>query len=152
MKNATTAFPVPRELAQSTARTTPVRTRFSWSCGRLVATTAAVASLMVMTGAKAGATVVFTENFSYAAGSPLNGTGGWSAHSGAGTNAQTIGAGSLSYPGYPSSGIGNMLGPTATSGEDDNHPFTAVTSGSFYAAFLVNVVSAQATGDYFFHL
>src|SRR5439155_18107851 len=37
-------------------------------------------------------------------------------------------------------------------GEDDNHPFTAVTSGSFYAAFLVNVVSAQATGDYFFHL
>jgi len=95
---------------------------------------------------------LFTEDFSYAIGSQLNGQGGWAAHSGAGTNPQTINtAGGLSYAGYPSSGIGNLLGPLATSGEDNNHPFAGQTSGSVYAAFMINVASTQATGDYLFH-
>src|SRR5213078_1511975 len=131
--------------------TTPARTSSPGSRIRLLAAAAAIAAVIVVNAAPAGATLLFNENFSYAAPSALNGQGGWTAHSGAGTNPQTVNAGNLSYPSYPSSGIGNMLGPTATSGEDDNHPFTAVTTGSVYAAFLVNVVSAQTTGDYFFH-
>lgn len=100
----------------------------------------------------AAAPPIFQEDFSYAIGSLLAGQGGWSAHSGAGTNAQTINvAGGLSYPGYPSSGIGNLLGTLAASGEDNNHTFVGQTSGSLYAALMVNVVSAQAAGDYFFH-
>src|SRR5204862_2804835 len=87
-----------------------------------------------------------------ALGSGLNGQGGWSAHSGAGTNPQTVNtAGGLSYAGYPSSGIGNLLGPIATSGEDNNHTFTGQSSGAVYTALMVNVASSQAGGDYFFH-
>ncbi|WP_052731272.1 endonuclease/exonuclease/phosphatase family protein [Spirosoma radiotolerans] len=39
-----------------------------------------------------------------------------------------------------------------TSGEDINRKFTAQTSGAVYASFLVNVATAQGTGDYFIHL
>ncbi|HTM57855.1 MAG TPA: hypothetical protein VL123_05510 [Candidatus Udaeobacter sp.] len=95
---------------------------------------------------------IFQEDFNYAIGSQLNGQGGWSAHSGAGTNPQTINtAGGLSYAGYPSSGLGNLLGPLATSGEDNNHTFPGQTTGAVYTALMVNVASSQTTGDYFFH-
>jgi hypothetical protein len=40
------------------------------------------------------------------------------------------------------------LGPT---GEDDNVTFAGQSTGSVYAAAMVNVTSAQVTGDYFFH-
>jgi len=112
--------------------------------------TAALAALAV---SAASAAPLFTEDFSYALGSALNGQGGWAAHSAAGTNAQTINtAGGLSYAGYPGSAVGNLLGPLATSGEDDSHTFTGQSSGSVYAAAMVNVASAQAAGDYLFHL
>jgi len=94
---------------------------------------------------------LFVEDFNYTAPSGLAGQGGWAAHSGAGTNPQTVNTPGLTYLGYPSSGIGNLLGPLATSGEDTNHGFTAVTAGSVYAALMVNEVSAQTAGDYFFH-
>jgi len=94
---------------------------------------------------------IYTEDFNYAPATALNGTGGWSAHSGAGTNPQTVASGSLTYPGYPSSGVGNKLGTLATSGDDNNHTFTGQTAGAVYTALMVNVVSSQATGDYFFH-
>jgi len=110
---------------------------------------AAIASFAV---SAASAAPIFTEDFGYALGSGLNGQGGWAAHSGAGTNSPTINtAGGLSYAGYPSSGVGNLLGPIATSGEDNNHTFAGVSSGTVYAAVMVNVASAQA-GDYLFHL
>lgn len=96
-------------------------------------------------------TVLFTEDFNYTAASALAGQGGWAAHSGAGTNAQTVTAPSLSYTSYPNSGVGNSVTIT-TSGEDDNNTFAAQTTGSVYAAAMVNVASAQATGDYAFHL
>jgi hypothetical protein len=102
--------------------------------------------------ASASAAPLFVEDFNYAVGTALNGTGGWAAHSGAGTNPQTVNTpGGLTYAGYPSSGIGNLLGPLATSGEDNNHGFAGQTTGSVYAAFLINVASTQTTGDYLFH-
>lgn len=95
-------------------------------------------------------TPLLVEDFDYSAGSLLT-ANGWSAHSGAGTNAIATAAPGLTYTGYPSSGIGNTATLT-TSGEDDSKTFTAATSGSVYAAVMVNVSASQATGDYFFHL
>ena len=99
----------------------------------------------------ATAAPLFVENFSYSTPSGLNGQGGWSAHSGAGTNPQTVNAGNLSYPGYPSSGTGALLGTLAASGEDNNHGFTGITTGTAYLAALVNVATSTTTGDYFLH-
>jgi hypothetical protein len=99
----------------------------------------------------APAATLFTENFGYALASALNGQGGWSAHSAGGTNPQTINtAGGLSYPGYAPSGVGNLLGPLATSGEDNNQAVAGMT-GNVYAALMINVASSQTTGDYLFH-
>ncbi|NOT51007.1 MAG: fibronectin type III domain-containing protein [Chitinophagaceae bacterium] len=90
---------------------------------------------------------LLTENFSYTAGQLLT-ANGWTAHSGAGTNAITVTSPGLTYAGHPGSGVGNGVTMT-TSGEDDNKTFTAVTSGTVYISFLVNVSAATATGDYF---
>lgn len=100
----------------------------------------------------ASAAPLFVENFSYATPSGLVGQGGWAAHSGAGTNPQTVNTpGGLSYPGYIGSAVGALLGPTATSGEDTNHGFTGQTTGAVYAAVMINVASSNLTGDYLFH-
>jgi hypothetical protein len=112
----------------------------------------AVAVIATLGVSAVTAAPLFTEDFNYALGSQLNGQGGWAAHSGAGTNPQTINtAGGLSYTGFPGSGVGNLLGPLATSGEDNNHAFTGQTTGAVYAAFMINVATSQATGDYLFH-
>lgn len=95
-------------------------------------------------------TVLLTENFDYAASSFLT-ANGWTAHSGSGTNPIAVASSGLSYPGYAGSGVGNAASMVAN-GEDVNRAFAApATSGSLYAAFLVNVSSSTATGDYFFH-
>jgi hypothetical protein len=95
--------------------------------------------------------VLLDENFNYAAGTLLT-ANGWAAHSGAGTNAIAVTSSGLSYSGYPSSAFGNAAAMTV-SGEDDNRSFApAVTSGSAYCAFMVNVSAATVAGDYFFHL
>jgi hypothetical protein len=92
----------------------------------------------------------FFENFTSPVGSQLVHYC-WSAHSGAGTNTITVTAPTISFPGYLGSGIGNQVTLT-TSGEDVNRTFTAQTSGTVYASFLVNVTSANTVGDYFFHV
>jgi len=89
------------------------------------------------------------EQFNYTVGTLLT-ANGWTAHSGGGTNSPVVVSPGLTYSGYISSG-GNCTSLLAT-GEDDNKAFTPQTSGSVYAAALVNVSSASATGDYFFHL
>jgi len=91
-----------------------------------------------------------TEDFSYAAGQLIT-ANGWTAHSGGGTNAITVTAPGLTYAGHPGSGVGNAVTMT-TSGEDDNKAFTAITSGSAYMSFMVNVSAAQTAGDYFIGL
>lgn len=99
----------------------------------------------------APAAPLFVEDFNYAPGALLT-ANGWSAHSGSGTNAIAVVSPGLTLAGYPSSGIGNAAAMTLT-GEDDNHPFAPQTSGSVYAAFMVNISDASVTspGGYFFH-
>jgi len=98
---------------------------------------------------------LLNENFEYTPSTNLNGQGGWSAHSGTGTNPPQITTGGLTYPGYVSSGIGNAVSFT-TNGEDNNRPFASypdgISSGSAYYALMVRLDSAAAAGDYFFHL
>lgn len=90
----------------------------------------------------------FSEEFDFPANDNIT-MHGWTAHSAGGTNPITINNGGLTFPGYPSSGIGNaalLLGNS----EDDHRLFSSVSDGPVYASFMVSVVAAQ-TG-YFFHL
>ncbi len=97
-----------------------------------------------------GPTTFFEENFPYTAGTALT-ANGWTAHSAGGTNAILVTEPGMTYPSYPmASGLAATL---TTSGEDINKTFTPIaTEGSVYTSLLVNVSSAQTTGDYFYHL
>ena len=90
---------------------------------------------------------LLTEDFDYPAGDTLT-SHGWIAHSGAGTQPQTVVSPGLTFTGYPSSGIGNAA-LLDNNGEDINRLFTPVTSGSVYMSFMLKV-DAAATG-YFIH-
>ena len=96
------------------------------------------------------ASSLLIEDFTYPSGSALT-ANGWTSHSAGGTNAIVTSAPSLTLTGYPGSGVGNAVALT-TSGEDDNRTFAFQSSGTVYAATLVNVSAASQTGDYFFHL
>jgi len=78
---------------------------------------------------------------------------GWINHSGTGTFI-TIAAGSLTYGGYPSSGIGNhvVIEGGGGSREDVHKTFSDVTSGAVYAAFLVNLSAASSGSVIYFTL
>ncbi|RPI75669.1 MAG: T9SS C-terminal target domain-containing protein [Ignavibacteriales bacterium] len=89
----------------------------------------------------------FVEDFDYPASENLT-NHGWVAHSGAGTQPQTIGSPGLTFTGYPSSGIGNAA-LLDNNGEDTHRLFETVTSGSVYMAFMIKV-DAASTG-YFIH-
>ena len=92
-----------------------------------------------------------TEDFNYTVGGALT-ANGYVAISGGGTNPINVTTPGLIFAGSPSSNVGNAATMT-TSGEDLTKAFSpAITSGDVYASFLVNVTSAQATGDYFFIL
>jgi hypothetical protein len=95
--------------------------------------------------------LLFEENFDYPAGDSIT-QHNWVAHSGS-TNMVIVSPG-LSYTNYPSSGIGNAvrLDTIGVSGMDVNRNFTEVTSGSVYASYMVKVLYATSTGDYYFHL
>jgi hypothetical protein len=91
--------------------------------------------------------ILYNENFNYPAGDSL-GAHGWISFSGGSTNVLSVTTPGLTYTGYPGSGIGNAVTVNA-SGQDAYTSLSAVdSSGSFYAAAMVNVTSAQA-GDYF---
>ena len=107
------------------------------------------AAFLLITNASSAQLLV--ENFNYTAGDALT-AHGWFAHSGAGTNPLTLVSGSLAYPGYPSSAIGNAVTMSRLGGEDVHCRFDSTASGSLYVSFLVNVASASANGDYFVHL
>ena len=94
--------------------------------------------------------LLFDESFNYTAGDSVA-AHGWVAHSYSNPN-NTIYVTSpgLTYPGYPSSGIGNAA--TVTNfGEDVHVNFAAQTSGTVYYAFMVNFSAANTAGDYFIH-
>jgi hypothetical protein len=92
---------------------------------------------------------IFTEEFSYPDAALLT-ANGWTAHSGGGTQAVDVGASNgLTYTGY--STVGTNAARLDNNGEDVNKTFTpAVTSGSIYYSFLINVTSGDA--GYFTHI
>lgn len=93
---------------------------------------------------------LLNENFSYSVGQ-LTSNGGGSNVSGGnwtvigGTVQLTVEAGSLTYPSYLSSGIGNKLKmvDTSAAAEDSYREFTPVTSGTVYASFLMQVADTN---------
>ena len=97
---------------------------------------------------------LFVEDFNYPVGDSLTGHG-WTKHSGAGFTI-FVQTGSLTYTGYPSSGIANHVNIQGGSGsrEDVNKGIDSFyTNGDvIYYSFLVNVASAAATQDYFIHV
>lgn len=100
---------------------------------------------------------LLTEDFSYTAGTLLT-ANGWSAHSGAGTNSETVTSPGLTYGGHAGSGVGNASSLAAT-GEDVNKTVatfpSGVTATNWYYSALVNLTSAQIAtgnlGDYILH-
>ncbi len=95
-------------------------------------------------------TLFFTEDFNGASlPYALTATTGssWTNHSGT-TNSILATSPGLSYSGLTTAGGSATL---TTTGEDVNRSFAPQTTSSVYASFLVNVATAQATGDYFFH-
>ncbi len=60
--------------------------------------------------------------------------------------------GSLSYPGYVTTGTGNKVQLKTVSGTKDVRRFKEVETGSVYAAAIINMSSATSTCDYFFGL
>lgn len=89
----------------------------------------------------------FYEDFDFTAGDNLT-SHGWVAHSAGGTNPITINSGGLTFPGYPSSGIGNAALLFGNS-EDDHRLFDSQTVDSIYVAFMVNVTDNP--NGYFLH-
>lgn len=94
-------------------------------------------------------TLFMEENFAYPTGTALT-TVGWTAHSSAGTNPILVSDTGLTYTNYPP--VLNYSATMATSGEDINRTFSAQALGNVYSSLLINVTSAQTTGDYFYHL
>ncbi len=113
---------------------------------------AIIISIALMNTSSFAQTPLLVEDFPYAPGSLLTGNN-WTAHSGAGTNSIATVTPGLTLTGYPSSGVGNAASLTV-SGEDVHRVFPVQTSGSVYAAFMVNTSEAaiNPVGGYFFHL
>ncbi|MCW8804792.1 MAG: T9SS type A sorting domain-containing protein [Ignavibacteriaceae bacterium] len=94
---------------------------------------------------------LFVENFDYPVGDSLT-QHGWISHSGS-DFAMFVVNGSLSYTGYPSSGIGNstIIDCGGGSRQDVHVEFTSIDTIAIYASFLIKIDSASTTGEYFFH-
>jgi hypothetical protein len=109
----------------------------------------AVTQNVTCNGSVTDVNTLFTDDFRYTTGTLLT-ANGWAAHSEADTNPITVTSPGLSYSSYTGSGVGNAVTLSGT-GEDDNRSFTNTSSGSVYASAMINVSSANSTGDYFFH-
>lgn len=90
---------------------------------------------------------LLADDFTGAAGTALT-SAGWTISGVATTNPVSIVAPGLTLPGYTTTGNAVLL---RTNGQDVYKAFTAVTSGSVYLSFLMNVDSVK-TGDYFIAL
>ncbi len=92
---------------------------------------------------------LLVEDFDYTTGTFLN-ANGWNAHSGGGTTPIQVVTPGLTFTDYAGSGIGNAAGVNNT-GEDVHRTFPEVTSGTVYAAMIVQS-SAPNVAGYFAHL
>ncbi len=112
----------------------------------------------------ANATLIFHESFDKDAGQLSVGRSaacndsttwwtlsGWYADSEPNNPIQVV-KGSLSYPGYVTTGTGNKVQLKTVSGTKDVRRFKEVETGSVYAAAIINMSSATSTCDYFFGL
>ncbi|WP_162910757.1 T9SS type A sorting domain-containing protein [Hymenobacter oligotrophus] len=96
------------------------------------------------------AKLLLEENFVYTAGSLLT-ANNWAAHSGTAAPV-AVATGSLAYPNYGASNLGNSAAIVAN-GQDVNRSFeTTYARTPVYTAFLVKVNNASSTADYFLHL
>lgn len=103
--------------------------------------------LVLFTGV-CNAQTIFEENFNYTAGTMLNANGWTPSGSPPSTvNQLLVTSPGLTFTGYPPA-AGNAT-TLANTGEDVYRSFTSQKQGSVYLSFLMNVQSAQATGDYF---
>lgn len=90
--------------------------------------------------------VLLTDDFNYTGDLTAN---GWTAHSGAGTQAINTTTG-LTFTGYAGSGIGNAAN-LDNNGEDVNKTFTTQTTGTLYVAFMLQTNATNSAG-YFLNL
>lgn len=94
---------------------------------------------------------VLAEDFSYTSGEALT-ANNWTQIGTVATNPISVSTPGLTYTGYAGSGIGNAA-TLVTSGQDIYRDGTvSISDGSVYVSFMLNVATAQATGDYFFAL
>ncbi|MBV6478439.1 MAG: hypothetical protein HGGPFJEG_01194 [Ignavibacteria bacterium] len=98
---------------------------------------------------------IYTEDFSYTAGTLITSTGNWNVASSGGTNPIAVISPGLEFPNYIGTNIGNAVF-IGTTGEDDSSQVTPrQDSGSTYAvytSFMLRVNTVQGNGDYFFAL
>ena len=109
---------------------------------------------------------LFVENFAYAAGTQVGGTGvvptgpnpttGWATHSGI-TGQLLVGGTGMTFtstPAYPSQTGGSLALDASTQTEDINQKFAEQTSGSVYVSAMVTptVVPSGTNGSYFLHV
>lgn len=104
--------------------------------------------LCISSLAFAGAPLLI-EDFNYTAGDLLT-AHGWNLTGTSTTNPIAVSSSGLTFSGYVGSNIGLAAGVNNT-GQDLNKLFTAQTTGSVYASFLVNATATSTAGDYFFH-
>lgn len=112
-----------------------------------------IASMFLLTflAMPAWSQLLFEENFDYPAGDSLT-AHGWTGL-GSYTTPLNVSSGSLSYAGYPASGIGNSaLCTSGTNLQDVAKPFTTspIQSGLIYIAFLVRVNLATTDSSNYF--
>lgn len=96
---------------------------------------------------------LLVEDFNYPIGTVLTTTAtadpttGWLSHSGNGTQNIDVTAG-LSFSGYAGSGIGGAAN-VDNNGQDINKTFSSQTSGTVYAAFMLQTQSTNSAGYFF---
>ncbi len=96
------------------------------------------------------AQTLLVENFDYVPATNLISQGNWILTGSAATPNLQVTTSTITYSGYPESGVGNEV--TLTNGEDLNKKFTPQTTGNVYASFIVNVSAISTSGDYFLNL
>ena len=112
-------------------------------------------SAMMLSTGEIVPNIKFEENFDYGGADNADlvvaSSSSWTNHNGTGNPG--YGATGLTYAGYASSGIGGNATFTNVNGGDINKTFSTVGSNAnIYVSFLVNLASANATDDYFFHV
>jgi hypothetical protein len=107
--------------------------------------------LLVLLFAQGARAQLLTEDFS-ATTPPYSLTAqGWVAHSGTATSISAVST-NLTFTGLATAGGSALVAGGAGSREDANKAIgSSANSGSVYASMLINISSASATEDYFFH-